>query len=446
MSAKKILYAVIIFSLIIWLAPNRLYSQGGGGGAQREVTITTYYPAPYGEYEELKSRKMWIGEDSGGELLDGGAGILQVGGTTNVLSSIYSEALTPINPALGTSAVLGVADSDDTGSAGTSMGVLGYYLQGSLNAGVYGMSYDPNGYAGYFDGRVNITGDIDLNGMYIGDTPPTFPAGQLQINDYTPPTGMFAPPSADDGIVVVTPDTTNIAIRAISLGYGGILAYGKSSGLEAYNNPDSPGSYPQDAALQGTSPGRNGIGVAGFASTTSTAGTPIGVRGWCNSSSGWAGYFTGGKGIRIQTASGTVKTVPDLAELLDFTNKKEIDYGDVVIIDPDNPDCLKRSSKAYDKLIAGVVSETPALTIGQREDDTTDKPLALAGRVFCKVTTENGPINIGDPLTSSSKPGYAMKATKTGPIVGKAMENLEEGEGKIIVLLSLGWYVAPEKY
>ncbi len=35
---------------------------------------------------------------------------------------------------------------------------------------------------------------------------------------------------------------------------------------------------------------------------------------------------------------------------------------------------------------------------------------------------ENGDIEIGDPLTSASKPGYAMKATKPGMILGHAME------------------------
>lgn len=31
--------------------------------AQQEVTITTYYPAPYGVYNELEARKLVIGED-----------------------------------------------------------------------------------------------------------------------------------------------------------------------------------------------------------------------------------------------------------------------------------------------------------------------------------------------------------------------------------------------
>ena len=40
-----------------------------------------------------------------------------------------------------------------------------------------------------------------------------------------------------------------------------------------------------------------------------------------------------------------------------------------------------------------------------------------------KVTLDNGPITVGDPLTSaSSTPGYAMKATRAGKILGYALE------------------------
>ncbi len=62
-----------------------------------------------------------------------------------------------------------------------------------------------------------------------------------------------------------------------------------------------------------------------------------------------------------------------------------------------------------------------------------------------KVSLENGPIEIGDPLTSSSTPGHAMKATdeaqSNGTIVGKAMETFSGGEngektGMIVVFIS----------
>jgi M6 family metalloprotease-like protein len=67
--------------------------------------------------------------------------------------------------------------------------------------------------------------------------------------------------------------------------------------------------------------------------------------------------------------------------------------------------------------------------------------LALMGRVPVKATTENGPIQPGDLLVvSASRPGYATKCKDPkaceGSVVGKALENLEQGEGLIFVLVT----------
>ena len=70
-------------------------------------------------------------------------------------------------------------------------------------------------------------------------------------------------------------------------------------------------------------------------------------------------------------------------------------------------------------------------------------PVALIGRVPTKVTGENGPIKIGDLIVTSSKPGYGMRCDDydrcKGAVVGKALENLEGGEGKIEVLIKTGF-------
>ena len=51
--------------------------------------------------------------------------------------------------------------------------------------------------------------------------------------------------------------------------------------------------------------------------------------------------------------------------------------------------------------------------------------VATSGRAPVRISLENGPIKIGDPLTSSSVPGIAMKATDSGMIVGKSLENID---------------------
>jgi len=71
----------------------------------------------------------------------------------------------------------------------------------------------------------------------------------------------------------------------------------------------------------------------------------------------------------------------------------------------------------------------------------TDVPLAVVGVVHCKVTAENGPVEAGDLLVSSSKEGFAMKGTDRSrmvdAVVGKALEPLPKGDGIIQVLVTL---------
>ena len=87
-------------------------------------------------------------------------------------------------------------------------------------------------------------------------------------------------------------------------------------------------------------------------------------------------------------------------------------------------------------MVAGIISTDPYRVMAR---GISGKPVALAGRVPCKVSAENGPIEIGDLLTTSSTPGHAMKAIdpEVGNIVGKALEPLQKDKGKIMVLVSL---------
>jgi hypothetical protein len=68
--------------------------------------------------------------------------------------------------------------------------------------------------------------------------------------------------------------------------------------------------------------------------------------------------------------------------------------------------------------------------------------VALAGRVYCNVDATAATVEPGDLLTTSDRPGYAMKAIDypraQGAILGKAMQKLEKGKkGQILVLVTL---------
>lgn len=137
----------------------------------------------------------------------------------------------------------------------------------------------------------------------------------------------------------------------------------------------------------------------------------------------------------------------DLAEYYKLKNPdSDIEKGEIVSISP-NSRGVERSGKAYDPLALGVISTEPAMTIGEtkevKDDRGAHRPIALAGRVPVKVTTENGPIEKGDNIAPSSKPGYGMKCNDfkrcSGSVIGKAMESLKTGEGKINVLVKRGF-------
>ncbi|MBI1741895.1 collagen-like protein [Candidatus Acetothermia bacterium] len=138
----------------------------------------------------------------------------------------------------------------------------------------------------------------------------------------------------------------------------------------------------------------------------------------------------------------------DLAEA--FASSEPTEPGDLVVLDLANTAGVKKSSQPYEEMLAGVVPQNPGLVFDNGQTHlagdntkfiTKDKTLvALAGRVLVKVSMENGSIKIGDPLTSSSKPGVAMKATKTGKIIGYALESASNA-GQVLVFIQPGFYV-----
>jgi hypothetical protein len=111
----------------------------------------------------------------------------------------------------------------------------------------------------------------------------------------------------------------------------------------------------------------------------------------------------------------------DLAE--NYTSTQELQKGEVVSIDPANNHAVQRSKYQYQPDLVGVVSSDPGFVAGAYTVNSF--PIALVGRVPVKVSNENGMIRTGDRLTSSSIPGYAMKASKAGRVIGKVLESID---------------------
>lgn len=133
----------------------------------------------------------------------------------------------------------------------------------------------------------------------------------------------------------------------------------------------------------------------------------------------------------------------DCAEDFDVAGAEEIEPGTVMVIDEGG--ALKRSQQAYDKRVAGVVSGAGGLKAGiildKEESNGGRLPVALIGKVACKVDARHSPVGVGDLLTTSSTPGYAMKADDPlkafGAVIGKALRSLKGAQGIIPVLIAL---------
>ena len=126
----------------------------------------------------------------------------------------------------------------------------------------------------------------------------------------------------------------------------------------------------------------------------------------------------------------------------------EVEPGTVVVIDPEHPGELRISTQANDPKVAGIVSGAKGLAPGmvlrsERHAEADGKHLvAMTGRVWCKCDTSSGPIRPGDLLTTSANAGHAMRVNSDanvprGAILGKAMSELTDGTGLVLVLVNL---------
>jgi hypothetical protein len=144
------------------------------------------------------------------------------------------------------------------------------------------------------------------------------------------------------------------------------------------------------------------------------------------------------------TVQGDIRLLgADCAEEFDVSSAEQIEPGTVMVIDEEG--VLRESSRAYDKRVAGVVSGggdyRAGLLLDRQESKANRMPVALVGKVACKVDARPSQIEVGDLLTTASTPGHAMKANDAskapGAVIGKALQRLAEGQGLIRVLVSL---------
>lgn len=119
-------------------------------------------------------------------------------------------------------------------------------------------------------------------------------------------------------------------------------------------------------------------------------------------------------------------TLGDVAEGFGTQHSEIIEPGTVVVLDQDG--LVRAADEAYDKKAVGVISGAgnyrPAIVLDKQSSQASCLPVALMGKVCCKVDAQYSPIEVGDLLTTSPTPGHAMKAADPfsafGAVIGKA--------------------------
>jgi hypothetical protein len=133
----------------------------------------------------------------------------------------------------------------------------------------------------------------------------------------------------------------------------------------------------------------------------------------------------------------------DIAEWVPASG--DLPPGTVVVLNSEKNNEVKPSEIPYDSRVAGVIAEQPGMTLGVASESKAQ--VATFGRVKVWVDATRHPIRVGDLLVTSGKEGFAMRSEpveiqgrsfhQPGTLIGKALEPLASGEGKILVLLSL---------
>ena len=136
-------------------------------------------------------------------------------------------------------------------------------------------------------------------------------------------------------------------------------------------------------------------------------------------------------------ASGWGGSGSDFAEIFESSPLEKLTPGDIVEISggsnlKDNYPSVAKTKTAYSAKMIGVVTDRAAFIGGRKSEKKRpgEVVVGLLGRTPLKVSTVNGPIRIGDRLTSSPAPGIAIKASGIGPVIAFALEDFPRQPAK----------------
>ena len=374
-----------------------------------------------------------------------------------------SAAVSGTHTAGGGPGVLGVSKAN--GVWGKSTG------DGLGSSGVFGEAIDGPGVAGISKGSVGVdaksdTGRAALRAVHAGAGPGVLGVSKVvgvwgkSTGDGRGFSGVFGEAIDGPGVAGVSVSSVGVdaksdsgpaALRAVHAGAGGpgVLGVSKANGVWGKSTGDGLGSSGVfGEAIDG--PGVAGVSQSSVGVDAKTQTGPAAIRAVHNGG-GLAGLFGGN--VRVTGAlevdrdldvKGDIRLAnADCAEEFDMAHAAGVEPGTVVVLDDAGQ--LAASTRAYDRRVAGVVSGAgeyqPGIVLDRRDTGAIRQPVALLGKVFCRVDAEFQPIEVGDLLTTSPTPGHAMAAHDPGKafgaVIGKALKPLPSGRGLIPILVSL---------
>ena len=344
-----------------------------------------------------------------------------------------------------------------TGTASAGERTVGVVGQGD-SVGVKGVGKGWNGVEGISQstiGGAGVFGANDTGAGVRGESNAKFNAAVHGVHKGQEGSGVQG--EAEKGTGVVGISKTGVGVFGESQGFEGVhgVSHAAGHGAVVGFNDQTGGT-----GVFGTGPGRgvwgqstgNDFGVVGNSvggiGVIGTSQNDVGVHG---KGGRLAGFFEGDVEVtgKLVTPKSTITCFDviisnaDCAEDFNIGADLSVAPGTVMMLGEEA--ALFPSLHAYDKRVAGVISGAgeykPGIVLDKQKSDRNRQPVALLGKVFCKVDAQYGAIEVGDLLTTSPTPGHAMKATDHekafGAVIGKALRPLSEGQELIPILIAL---------
>lgn len=338
---------------------------------------------------------------------------------------IAAATVTPAKPkpppagVVGYGLQVGAPTSTDISDTAATYGVYGQSF--TSGDGVYGVGPGPgSGVHGFSGGGYGVfgenpsgTGIHGVNGSGSGHPPVSGTSGV-----YAP--AIWGDAASGNGVYGSSNRLSGVEGDTWSPDSGGVT--GK-------NNSGGPGILGYSSGNAGQFEGN--VAVSG----TITAAGDIQAN---------AGQFEGNVAVSgtITVDGDVVLQNADCAEDFDVI-EGDLPAGAVVVMGSEGK--VQPCDSEYATTVVGIISGAgglrPGITLDRQISATRRMPVALMGKVYCKVDASSSPISVGDLLTTCKTRGHAMRATDPsrafGSVIGKALGTLAQGQGIVLVLISL---------